>query len=451
MLFNYGFEFSLKIAISVLVISCPCALGLATPVAIMVGTGVAAKNNFLIKSAEVLEHANKLETIIFDKTGTITYGKPEVLGIYNYDNFDILEIAYSLEVLSSHPFSKAIIEKAKENGKIVKEVTNFKTIDGVGVCGIIDGTLYYAGNLFGINQIEKNLLDQNKLNQIRQIYNNGSNIVIIYTDTKVLGLIEIKDLIKENCNEAISNLKSLNIKVVMVTGDKDEVARSIASEVGIKEVISEVLPHDKARIIKKIKSSTNGLVGMVGDGVNDAIALAEADVAIAIGSGTDVAIDSSDIVLLTSDLNAIYNAIKLSKKVMKTIKVNLFWAFFYNCIGISLACGVLYSNYGILLNPMIGALAMSISSLFVVTNALRINNFKVNKGDKGMKEVSLFIPNMNCGHCQARINKVLANVKGLEKVEVVLESKQVKFNTEKDKLVSKVIKLIQKEGFEVRE
>ena len=237
----------------------------------------------------------------------------------------------------------------------------------------------------------------------------------------------------------------------MVTGDKEEVAKVIANEVGINKVISQVLPQDKARIIREIKEKTDGLVGMVGDGVNDAIALVESDVAIAIGSGTDVAIDSADIVLLTTDLMAIYYAIKLSKRVMKTIKLNLFWAFFYNCIGISLACGVLYSSFGILLNPMIGALSMSISSLFVVTNALTINRFKTNEGDREMKEVSLYIPNMNCGHCQARINGVLEKIKGLENVNVLLETKQVKFSTDKEKLIKKVIKLIQKEGFEVVE
>lgn len=454
MLLDYGFEFSLNIAISVLVISCPCALGLATPVAIMVGTGVAAKHNFLIKSASVLENANKLKHIIFDKTGTITYGKPEVLNVINYHKSfgeDILTIAYSLELLSSHPFALAIVNKAKEEGCERLEVNNFETIEGVGISGEINGKIYYAGNLYGIEKLNNNLLNKEERNQINQIYQNGSNVIIIYTNDLVLGLIEIKDKVKDNCYQAIDKIKSLGIEPIMVTGDKEEVAKVIANEVGINKVISQVLPQDKARIIREIKEQSDGLVGMVGDGVNDAIALVESDVAIAIGSGTDVAIDSADIVLLTTDLMAIYYAIKLSKRVMKTIKLNLFWAFFYNCIGISLACGVLYSSFGILLNPMIGALSMSISSLFVVTNALTINRFKTNEGDREMKEVSLYIPNMNCGHCQARINGVLAKVKGLENVNVMLETKQVKFSTDKEKLIKKVIKLIQKEGFEVVE
>lgn len=454
MLLNYGLEFSLNIAISVLVISCPCALGLATPVAIMVGTGVAAKHNFLIKSASVLENANKLKHIIFDKTGTITYGKPEVLNVINYHKSfceDILTIAYSLELLSSHPFALAIVNKAKEEGCERLEVNNFETIEGVGISGEINGKIYYAGNLYGIEKLNNNLLNKEERNQINQIYQNGSNVIIIYTNDLVLGLVEIKDKVKDNCHQAIDKIKSLGIEPIMVTGDKEEVAKVIANEVGINKVISQVLPQDKARIIREIKEQSDGLVGMVGDGVNDAIALVESDVAIAIGSGTDVAIDSADIVLLTTDLMAIYYAIKLSKRVMKTIKLNLFWAFFYNCIGISLACGVLYSSFGILLNPMIGALSMSISSLFVVTNALTINRFKTNEGDREMKEVSLYIPNMNCGHCQARINGVLEKIKGLENVNVLLETKQVKFSTDKEKLIKKVIKLIQKEGFEVVE
>ena len=451
LLLNYDFEFALNIAISVLVISCPCALGLATPVAIMVGTGVAAKHNFLIKSAAVLENANKLKYIIFDKTGTITYGKPEVLNVINYSEEDILQIAYSLELLSSHPFALAIVNKAEESKLEKLEVSDFETIEGVGIKGKINNKDYYAGNLFGIDKLNNQLLDEEKKDFINKIYQNGSNVIIIYTNDEILGLIEIKDKVKDNCKEAINKIKSLGIKPIMVTGDKEVVARIIAKEVGIDEVISEVLPQDKAKIIKEFKDNSNGLVGMVGDGVNDAIALVEADVAIAIGTGTDVAIDSADIVLLTTDLMSIYYSIKLSKRVMKTIKVNLFWAFFYNCIGISLACGVLYPSLGILLNPMIGALSMSISSLFVVTNALTINKFKTNEGEKEMKEVSLFIPNMNCGHCQARINGVVSKIKGLENVEVKLETKQVIFATEKEKLVSKVIKLIEKEGFNVVE
>ena len=451
MLFDYGLKFSLNIAISVLVISCPCALGLATPVAIMVGTGVAAKHNFLIKSATVLENANKLKEIIFDKTGTITYGKPEVLDIINYTDIDILQIAYSLEVLSSHPFALAIVNKAKELKLNSLEVNNFETIEGVGIKGTIKDKEYYAGNLYGIKKLNKEILSDSQKDTINKLYQKCSNVIIIYTNDLVLGLIEIKDKVKDNCFEAISKLKRLGIKPIMVTGDKEEVARVIANEVGINDVISQVLPIDKAKIIKELKNNSNGLVGMVGDGVNDAIALVEADVAIAIGTGTDVAIDSADIVLLTTDLMAIYNAIKLSKRVIRTIKVNLFWAFFYNCIGISLACGVLYSSFGILLNPMIGALSMSISSLFVVTNALTINRFKTNEGEEKMQEVSLFISNMNCGHCQARISGVLSKIKGLENVEVKLETKQVLFSTDKEKLVKKVIKAIEKEGFEVRQ
>lgn len=456
MLLGFDLSFALNIAISVLVISCPCALGLATPVAIMVGTGVAAKHHLIIKSAAVLENSNKIKNIVFDKTGTITYGKPEVVDIISYQesNDFVLKIAYSLESLSSHPFAYAINNKANNLNLEKYEVNDFETIEGVGLKGVINNKIYYAGNLKGLSLLKNNILSKDIENQIDRIYQNGSNIIIVYNEKEIIGLIVIKDKVKENASQAIKYLKNLGIKPIIVTGDKLEVAKKVANEVGIDEVIAQVMPVDKAKVVKDIKTNNQGLVAMVGDGVNDAIALVEADVSFAIGNGTDVAVDSCDIILLTNDLMAIYTAIKLSKKVMKTIKMNLFWAFFYNCIGISLASGILYPSFGILLTPMIGALSMSISSLFVVTNALTINRFKVNedkkaKGEIKMNEVSLFIPNMNCGHCQARIKGALDKIKGLEDIEVKLETKTVSFSTEKEKLIQKAIKSIEKEGYQV--
>ena len=437
--FNYG--------VCVLVISCPCALGLATPVAIMVGTGVAARNGFLIKNAEVLENTSQVKAIIFDKTGTITYGKPEVISV---DNDEAIKIAYSLEALSNHPFSKAIITYAETNAITKYEANDFQVIDGVGISGKINDINYYAGNLFGL--AKANLLDNDIEAKFRELYLKGLNVIAIYRDNEIIGLISIKDKVKENGKELITSLKEKGITPIMVTGDKKEIALSIAGEVGIDEVIYEVLPQDKGDIVGKIKDKYNGLVCFVGDGVNDAIALTKSDVAIAIGSGTDIAIESSDLVILSSDLRTIDDAVNLSKKVMNIIKLNLFWAFFYNVIAISIAAGC-FVSFGLTINPMIASLSMSISSLFVVTNSLRINRFnKVNKskGEKNMNETKLFIPNMNCMHCQARIRNALNEVKGLEEVNVDLATKTVTFKTDKEKLVDKAVKAIIKAGYEVK-
>ena len=445
-LISKDFTLSFNFAVCVLVISCPCALGLATPVAIMVGTGVAAKNGFLIKNAEVLENTSLVKAIIFDKTGTITYGKPEVVSV---DNDKAFYYAYNLERLSNHPFSKAIIEYAKSDIEIV-DVKNFKLIEGVGVCGDIDNTTYYAGNLFGLEQI--GLLNEDIKSRFNDLYNKGLNVIAIYTDKELIGLISIKDQVKENGIELIKALNNKGITPIMVTGDKKEIATSIGAEVGINEIISEVLPQDKGDIVSKVKEEYNGLVAFVGDGVNDAIALTKSDIAIAIGSGTDIAIESSDLVILSNDLKTIDKAIDLSKKVMKIIKINLFWAFFYNLIGISIAAGCFYYLFNLSINPMIAALSMSISSLFVVTNSLRINRFnkKEKRGEDNMNETKLFISNMNCMHCVARITEALNGVKGLEDVKVELETKTVTFKTDKEKLASKAIKAIKKAGYEVQ-
>ncbi len=448
-LINHNFALSFNFAVCVLVISCPCALGLATPVAIMVGTGVAAKNGFLIKNAEVLENTSLVKAVIFDKTGTITYGKPELI---SYDNDEALKIAYNLERLSNHPFSLAVINYAENKNIEIIDVKDFELIEGIGISGTISDVKYYAGNMKGL--IDNNLLNEDLSSRFNSLYNQGLNVIAIYTNNEVLGLITIKDKIKENGKELIKLLKEKSITPIMVTGDKKEVAMAIANEVGISDVYYEVLPQDKGDILDKVKEKYQGLVSFVGDGVNDAIALTKSDIAIAIGSGTDIAIESSDLVILSSDLKTIDKAIELSKKVMKIIKINLFWAFFYNLIGISIASGLFYYAFGLTINPMIASLSMSISSLFVVTNSLRINRFNkyndIERGEIDMNEIKLVITNMNCMHCVARIKEAISKVKGLENVNVDLETKTVTFSTDKEKLVDKAVKAIEKAGYEVK-
>lgn len=448
-LINHNFALSFNFAVCVLVISCPCALGLATPVAIMVGTGVAAKNGFLIKNAEVLENTSLVKAVIFDKTGTITYGKPELI---SYDNDEALKIAYNLERLSNHPFSLAVINYAENKNIEIIDVKDFELIEGIGISGTISDVKYYAGNMKGL--INNNLLNEDLSSRFNSLYNQGLNVIAIYTNNEVLGLITIKDKIKENGKELIKLLKEKSITPIMVTGDKKEVAMAIANEVGISDVYYEVLPQDKGDILDKVREKYQGLVSFVGDGVNDAIALTKSDIAIAIGSGTDIAIESSDLVILSSDLKTIDKAIELSKKVMKIIKINLFWAFFYNLIGISIASGLFYYAFGLTINPMIASLSMSISSLFVVTNSLRINRFNkynnIERGEIDMNEIKLVITNMNCMHCVARIKEAISKVKGLENVNVDLETKTVTFSTDKEKLVDKAVKAIEKVGYEVK-
>lgn len=453
MLLNNGFEFSLNIAISILVVSCPCSLGLATPLAIMVGTGISAKAKILIKNAEVLENARMIDTVVFDKTGTLTKGKPVV---FEYD-LDCIEVAYNLERLSSHPIAYAINQKGLELELDKKEITEYQDIEGIGLSGIIDGKRYFVGN---IRLLEKGFIEDIKEELVKSLEEEvnekskeGISTVLVFTENKYIGSIKLKDEIKDSSIDAVNALKNLNIKLVMLTGDKKGTSLKLNDQLNIDKVYSEVLPQDKQNIIKELKKeikNKNGLIAMVGDGVNDAIALTQADVGISIGNATDIAIESSDIVLLNNDLMGIVNVINLSKKVMNTIKANLFWAFFYNCIGILLASGVLYESLGILLNPMICALAMSFSSLFVVGNSLLINRFKINnkKIDKGEKKMKVFVPTMACMHCVARIEEALKKVKKLE-FNVCLEDKSVTFNTDDEKLIEKGIKAIEKGGYKV--
>lgn len=364
-------------AISVLVISCPCALGLATPVAIMVGTGRGAESGILFKTAEALQTLGEVKYVIFDKTGTITKGKPKVTDIISEINEqDFLEIAYSLEKSSEHPLAKAVVEKAREGF----EVENFWAIAGKGVEAEINGKKYYAGNTKLMK--ENNIETAKYNNKASKLLSEGKTVLYIAREKELIGLIGVADTIKDDSKNAITLLNSLGIKTVMITGDNKVVANEIAKQVGIKNVYSEVLPQHKEQIVSNLQKGNPvnvAKVAFVGDGINDSPALAKSDVGIAIGSGTDIAIDSADIILVRDSLIDVVNAIKLSKKTLKNVKENLFWAFFYNAICIPLAAGLLYKSFGLELNPMIGSLAMSLSSLFVVTNALRLRFVKMQK------------------------------------------------------------------------
>lgn len=439
---RYDFATSFNFAISVLVIACPCALGLATPVAIMVGTGKGARNGLLIKNASVLENAGHIKKVIFDKTGTITNGLPQVTDFTG--SKETLDILYSLENNSKHPLAKAIISYAKNNKANLLDVSGFKTIPGQGIVGSIDNKNYYVGNLVLLNNL--NLYRKEIEDELAKLASSAKTPLIIMTDNEVLGIVACKDEIKENSVKAISYLKKEKIDVIMLTGDNANTANAIAEEVGITNVISDVLPQDKLEVIKKQKIDKKHLVAMVGDGVNDAPSLAQADLGIAIGSGSDVAINSADIILVRNDLFDVYNVIKLSKRIMLTIKLNLFWAFIYNVIGIFLAAGIFYASYGIKLNPMIASLCMSFSSVFVVLNALTINLFKVNvkrKEEDVIMEYKLNVEGMSCMHCVKHVKDALLSVKGVKTADVSLENKEAivtcSDKVSKDKLIKAVV------------
>ena len=378
LLFTKDVEFSFKIFISVLVIACPCALGLATPTAVMVGTGKGAEYGILIKSGEALELAHKVDTIIFDKTGTITEGKPKVTDIITNDisEEELLQLAASSEKESEHPLADAIVEEANSRGIELLEIKNFNSITGHGIKTKIKNSEIVIGNkkLMNDMNVEINKLEK----ESNRLANQGKTPIYIARDNRLIGLIAIADTIKESSLEATKKLQKMGIDIIMITGDNKLSAETIAKDLGIKNVLSEVLPSDKSNEIKKLKESGK-IVAMVGDGINDAPALATADIGIAIGAGTDVAIESADIVLMKSDLLDVVTALELSKRTISNIKQNLFWAFGYNVIGIPIAAGVLHIFGGPLLNPMFAAFAMSLSSVSVLTNALRLKRFKPSK------------------------------------------------------------------------
>ena len=370
-----SFIFSLTIFISVLVIACPCALGLATPTAIMVGTGKGAENGILIKGGEALETTHKIDTIVFDKTGTITEGKPKVTDIItnSISEEELLILAASSEKSSEHPLGEAILNEGRNKNLKLKKIDKFNAIAGQGIDVVIENKNILLGN-------RKLMIDQNIditifNDKVEDLSNQGKTPMYIAINKEIKGIIAVADVVKVSSKKAIETLHKMGIKTVMITGDNENTAKAIAKEVGIDNVLAEVLPKDKAKSIKKLQDE-NKKVAMVGDGINDAPALAKADIGIAIGSGSDVAIESGDIVLIRSDLMDVSKAIKLSKATIRNIKQNLFWAFAYNVLGIPVAMGVLHIFGGPLLNPMIAAAAMSLSSISVLLNALRLKNFK---------------------------------------------------------------------------
>ncbi len=444
---GYDYEFALSIAISVLVISCPCALGLATPVAIMVGTGKGAENGILIKSAESLEMAHNIKAVALDKTGTITEGKMSVINIqsFKYSQNELLQIAYSMEVKSEHPISKAIVKKAEELNCTLLEVDSFISYSGFGISCNINNINYYIGNK---KLLESRQIDTLKISNIL-LPNKAATSVFIAEENEIIGIIYVSDTIKNTSIEAVKGFKKYGIDVYMLTGDNQETAQYIAKQACIDNVYAELLPQDKENIIKELQNK--GIkTAMVGDGINDAPALMRSDLGIAIGAGTDVALESADIVLIKNNLLDALTAIKLSHATIKNIKTNLFWAFFYNIIGIPIAAGVFYLSAGITLNPMIAAAAMSFSSIFVVTNALRLKTFKVEKytqGDKIMK-VIVNVNGMNCNHCKMSVEKALNTVEGVVSAEVNLEAKNATVTLSKEVSDADLMNVVNNAGFE---
>lgn len=409
-----SFGFALARGICVLVISCPCALGLATPVAIMVGSGVGAKNGILFKTSAALEQTGRIKIVALDKTGTITKGEPRVTDILpeaEVEEKELLSIAYSLEKHSEHPLAKAIAAKCIEEGINAEEISDFTSLPGSGVKGFLGDEVLLGGNLRLMH--EEASASGELSHSAEKLSSEGKTPLIFAKNGKILGIIAVADVIKEDSVEAIEALKQIGVRPVMITGDNKKTARAIARQIGIDEVISDVLPDGKEAAIRTLQK--DGAVAMVGDGINDAPALTAADVGIAIGAGTDIAIESADIVLTRSTLSDVGTAIRLSRATLKNIHENLFWAFFYNVIGIPLAAGMWIPITGWQLSPMFGAAAMSLSSFCVITNALRLNLFKVDKKVKEKKQMEtiLKIEGMMCPHCEARVKSVLEETDGV--------------------------------------
>ena len=448
LLTGHSVEFSLSVGISVLVISCPCALGLATPTAIMVGTGRGAANGILIKSAEALETAHSVNTVVLDKTGTITQGKPVVTDVLTLgtERDELLTVAASLEKRSEHPLAEAIAAEAEKARLTLLPVEHFEQIPGQGLRAAVDGRDCLAGNR---RMMEANGISGDPLfSRGEALAEDGKTPLYFAREGRLLGLIAVADVVKPTSAQAVAELSGMGIEVVMLTGDNERTAEAIRRQVGVDRVVAEVLPQDKEREIRRLQEGGKK-VAMVGDGINDAPALARADVGIAIGAGTDVAIESADIVLMRSDLLDVSTAVQLSRAVIRNIKQNLFWAFFYNAIGIPIAAGVFYPAFHLKMNPMLGALAMSFSSVFVVSNALRLRWFKARhaapqeqsssphggaeiisseqaaneeKGETTMEKV-ISIEGMACMHCVKHVQEALAAVPGVQEVTVDLEGK----------------------------
>ena len=468
------FSFALSIGIAVLVISCPCALGLATPVAIMVGTGKGAENGILIKSAEALETAHKVHTIVLDKTGTITQGHPEVTGFYpasGVTQTQLLQIAASLESLSEHPLAEAIVQEAKNQGLPLLPVSDFQALSGLGLSASLDGALYLAGNerLMREHQVSLDAMQQTAV----QLAKVGNTPLFFAKEQMLLGILSVADVAKPTSAQAIAEMKQLGLEVIMLTGDNQLAADAIGRQLGVSSVIAQVLPQEKEQKIRQLQQSGKK-VAMVGDGINDAPALARADVGIAIGAGTDIALEAADIVLMKNDLLDAVTAIHLSRSVIRNVKENLFWAFFYNTIGIPIAAGVFFPLWGWKLDPMLAAAAMSFSSVCVVSNALRLRFFKPHrtqadvlsshsahpqegayhttiqqKGEMNMKK-TLKIDGMMCSHCTGRVSQALNAIDGVQ-AEVSLEDQAAYLTLSRDVSDDILIQAVTDAGYTVTE
>lgn len=446
-----GFEFALSIGISVLVISCPCALGLATPVAIMVGTGKGAQMGILIKSGEALESAHNIHAVVLDKTGTITEGNPVVTDLipFGISEEDLLRTAVCLEAPSEHPLAQAIVRYGEEKGIKAQTTERFVTLPGKGVSAFLGGQQYYAGN--------RALMEENKISlkevetESYRLAGEGKTPLLFSKEKEVIGLIAVADVAKKTSRAAIETLKNMGIDVIMLTGDNEVTAKAVQKQLGIPKVVADVLPDQKEKVIASLQNEGKK-VAMVGDGINDAPALARADVGIAIGAGTDVALESADVVLMKNDLMDVCQAIRLSKKVILNIKENLFWAFFYNSIGIPLAAGVFYHSLGLKLNPMFGSAAMALSSVCVVSNALRIKRFKEEKKMFGRKkcDVEMKVEGMSCGHCSARVEEALNALAGVT-AEVDLKKKTAYVTLEGEASDDMLKKAVEDAGYSVVE
>lgn len=456
-----SFGFALERGISVLVISCPCALGLATPVAIMVGSGIGASNGILYKTALSLELAGKINAIALDKTGTITKGRPvvtEIIPFGQYDEDKLLQLAFSLEIKSEHPLARAICEKARETGKTPDDIEDFKAFTGNGVSAVMGGSRKFAGNR---KFIQKNVKFDEKAENIgKELAADGKTPVFFCDEKELIGIIALADEIKEDSREAIRQLKNMGIYVAMLTGDNKRTAEAIGKQVGVDTVFSDVLPEQKLQIIASLQK--NSITAMVGDGINDAPALTKADVGIAIGAGTDIAMDSADIVLIKSSLIDAVKAIRLGRLVLNNIRQNLFWAFGYNLIGIPLAAGAFTAFLGWSMNPMFGAAAMSISSFLVVTNALRLNAYNVasDKRDRKIRKKALLqeekvmiktmkIEGMMCCHCEARVKKTLEAVDGVSEASVSHETGTAVLTLSKDVSDNVLVSAVTEQDYKV--
>ena len=454
------FGYALARGISVLVISCPCALGLATPVAIMVGNGVGAKNGILFKTAVSLEETGRANTVVLDKTGTITEGKPKVTDIIpvNATEKELLSLAYSLEIKSEHPLAKAIVQKGEEAGVTRAEVQNFKALSGNGVIGELNGKTLYGGSLKFIS--EKVTIDVETIKITETLAENGKTPLLFCTPNELSGIIAVADTIKEDSPRAIKELQNMGIRVVMLTGDNEKTANAIGAQAGVDEVIAGVMPDGKEKVVRQLRDK--GKVIMVGDGINDAPALTRADIGIAIGAGTDIAIDSADVVLMNSKLSDVPSAIRLSRATLKNIHENLFWAFFYNAIGIPLAAGLFINLFGWELNPMFGAAAMSLSSFCVVSNALRLNfkDIHNSKRDKKIKfkykekkvmEITMKIEGMMCPHCEAHVKKALEGVAEVREAIVSHKDGTAIVTLDADAAPATLKKAVEEQGYKVIE